>query len=98
MTVTEIEAQEAEDVALVLRINGREYEATDLTLNEVEEVEDLCGGISLEMLDLARAKTLKAVVYVLLKRDDPTVTLEQAGEVKFKGLVGVKGEPFDDPA
>lgn len=86
------------DGAFVLRINGREYEAVDLTLDEVEEVEDLCGGVSLETVDLGRAKTLKAFVWVILKREDPTVTMEDVGNLKFKGLVGTKGQPLADRA
>lgn len=87
-----VEELEREDIGLVLSINGKEYDATDLTLNEVEAVEDLCGGVSLEQLDLGRAKVLKAIVFVLLKRDDPEITLDQAGDIRLKGLIG----PGDD--
>lgn len=76
------------DGRFVLRINGREYDALDLTLNEVEEVEDLNGGAALLELDITRPKVLKAFVYVLLKRDDPTVTLAQAGEMKMRAVLG----------
>ncbi len=76
------------DDGFVLKINGKEYDATDLTLNEVETIEDLCGGVSLDSLDLGRAKTLKAIVFVLLRRDEPEITLEDAGNVKLSGLLG----------
>ena len=78
----------AQEDGFVLKINGREYDATDLTLNEVEQIEDLNGGVSLDQLDLGRAKTLKAIVYVLLRRDDPEITLQDAGNVKLSGLLG----------
>ncbi len=76
------------DKGFVLRIKGKEYDATDLTLNEGEQVEDLCGDTSLEFLDLGRPKTLHAIVHVLLKRDDPDITWEQSGELKMRGILG----------
>ncbi len=82
------EAEPETDDGFVLKINGKEYDATDLTLNEVETIEDLCGGVSLDSLDLGRAKTLKAIVFVLLRRDEPEITLEDAGNVKLSGLLG----------
>jgi hypothetical protein len=86
--LAEAPAEVEPDEGFVLRINGREYDATDLTLNEVETIEDLCGGVSLDNLDLGRAKTLKAIVFVLLRRDEPDMTLEDAGNVKLSGLLG----------
>ncbi len=80
------------DEGFVLKIKGKAYDATDLTLNEVEQIEDLCGGASLDTLDLGRAKTLKAIVYVLLRRDEPDITLEQAGNIKLSGLLGADPE------
>ncbi len=83
---------EQQDEGFVLKIKGKAYDATDLTLNEVEQIEDLCGGASLDTLDLGRAKTLKAIVYVLLRRDEPEITLEQAGNIKLSGLLGADPE------
>ncbi len=80
------------DEGFVLRINGKPYDATDLTLNEVEQIEDLCGGVSLDNLDLGRAKTLKAIVFVLMRRDEPEITLEEAGQIKLNGLLGGNAE------
>lgn len=77
-----------------LRIDGRSYDAAELTLNEIEEIEDLCGGVSIEELDLGRARHLKRIVYVLRKRDNPEITLEEAGDVQLKGLVSAE-EPVD---
>ena len=84
----EFDHTKEQDEGFVLKINGKEYDATDLTLNEVEQIEDLNGGVSLDQLDLGRAKTLKAIVYVLLRRDNPEITLEDAGNVKLSGLFG----------
>lgn len=75
------------DDGLLLYIDGRAYDATDLTLNEVEEIEDACGGVALEELDLGRAKVLKAIIYTLLKRDDPSVTMQRVGDLKLRTLL-----------
>lgn len=75
------------DQGFMLQIEGKEYDATDLTLDEVEEIEDACGGVSLEQLDLGRAKVLKAIVYTLLKRDNPDVTMETVGKIRLKTLL-----------
>ncbi len=84
------------DKGFFLRINGREYDATDFTLNEVEEIEDMCGGGAMVDLDFSRPKTLKAIVFVILRREDPNVTLEQAGNVRYKGLL--PEDPTDEDA
>jgi len=69
----------------ILRIEGRDYDATDLTLDEVEEIEETI-GVSLEEIDIGRAKVLKAIVYTLLKRDDPEVTMETVGKIRMRSL------------
>jgi len=86
----------SEDPGFLLHIEGREYDATDLTLDEVEEIEDACGDISLENLDIGRAKVLKAIVFTLLKRDDPDVTMERVGQIRLRALL--RGEPDDGAA
>jgi hypothetical protein len=68
-----------------IRINGKDYNAEDLTLAEVEELEEACGG-PLEDLDFRRAKVIKQVVYTLLKRDNPEVTLEEVGAIQIVSL------------
>ena len=68
-----------------IRINGKTYDADDLTLDEVEQIEEACGG-SLEELDLRRAKVIKQVVFALMRRDNPELTLEQVGQIQVKTL------------
>lgn len=76
-----------DETGLLLYVDGRPYDATDLTLNEVEEIEESCGGVALEHLDLGRARVLKAIVYTLLKRDEPDVTMERVGALKLRALL-----------
>jgi hypothetical protein len=60
----------------------------DLTLDEVEEVEELMG----EPIDTLfspgrrRAAALKAVLLVIRRRDDPEATLASVGSVKLSEL------------
>lgn len=52
-----------------------------LTLDEVETIENLT-GVSIEKLadDKApKGKNLKALIFVLMRRNDPSFTMEQAG-------------------
>lgn len=76
-----------DDTGLLLYVDGRPYDATDLTLDEVEEIEEGCGGVALEHLDLGRAKVLKQIVFTLLKRDEPDVTMERVGKLKLRTLL-----------
>lgn len=55
----------------------------DLTLNERIMVEDVCGGVAFEVLrDEGRSTFLRAVAWVLNRRVDPRMTLEEAGEIR----------------
>ncbi len=79
--------EQKDDASPLLRINGTDYDLTDLTLNEEEEVETLCGGEKeLWELNLNDRRTLKALSFVFLKRTDPDLTFAQAGNVKRKGI------------
>lgn len=83
----------APETGLLLWIDGKPYNATDLTLDEVEEIENACGGVALEELDFARARVLKAVVFTLLKRDDPDVTMERVGRIRLRTLLREPEDP-----
>lgn len=72
-----------------------EIDVTDLTLDEIEEVEDIIGFPFDQAFspDRPKAKTLKALAYVTMKRTDPSFTLERTGE-----LVVRQKEPDPTPA
>lgn len=61
----------------------------DLTLDEVEEVESIIGGdIGLAFSEgKPKAKAIKAVVFVTLRRTNPEITLEEVGQMKLSALV-----------
>jgi hypothetical protein len=55
----------------------------DLTLNERIAIEDVCGGVPFEVLrDEGRSTFLRAVAWVVGRRHDPRLTLDQAGELR----------------
>jgi len=53
-----------------------------LTLDEIETIENLT-GISIDKLgedSTPKGKNLKAIIYVMKKREDASFTIEQAGK------------------
>lgn len=63
-------------------INNKAYDLDDLTLDEVETIEDLCGGLSFNELNFGSAKTMKAMAFTLMRRDQPDLQMEDVGRVK----------------
>lgn len=65
-----------------------DWTGADLTLNERIEIEDLHGGRRFEdVRDEGRSTYYRALAWVLCRRTDPRLTLEEAGElhVRFEG-------------
>ena len=70
----------------LLRIDGKDYDLEELTLDEVEQIEEaLDAGIA--DLDLRRAKVIKQIVFTLMRRDNPDLTLADVGAIKMTSLV-----------
>ena len=44
----------------LIHINGKSYDVADLTLNEAADVEDLCGGSSMDQLQFGSATTRRS--------------------------------------
>jgi hypothetical protein len=65
-----------------LAIDGAEFDIGDLDLDDIEFIEDYTGS-SFGDLDWTRAKTLKAVAFVVLRRQRPEFTIEDAGKIKL---------------
>lgn len=66
-----------------------EFDPEDLTLDEVEELEQLLGGVGLDsMLDGSGPKgpALKAIMFVLVRRQRPEVTMADIGRMKLKAI------------
>lgn len=78
-------------------INGTKYDLDDTTLDEMEEIEELAGGIPFGELNYRATKTMKAIAYVLLKRTDPEMAFEEVGKVKITSLLPPDEEMPDLP-
>lgn len=62
-----------------------DFTGEGLTLNERIAVEDACGGRPFEVVrDEGRSTFFRAVAWVLGRRQDPRLTLEEAGELKVR--------------
>ncbi len=80
---------EAEDDGFILKINDQDYDVMGLDLNEVEALEDLLGGKTMDEMNWRSAKTLKAAAFVFLRRKNPEITIDEAAAgIKFVGMVG----------
>jgi hypothetical protein len=59
------------------------FDFETLTLDEVETIELMTGSSIDQLMDAgqAKGKALKAIIYVIKKRQDPSFTIEQAGKI-----------------
>lgn len=70
----------------IFKINGVTYDLDDLTLDEIELIEETAGGIPFSEVNYGSAKGMKAFAFALMKRNDPNITLEDVGKVKIVGF------------
>lgn len=64
---------------------SKSFDFESLTLDEVETIE-LITGASIDQIMEAKSpkgKALKAIIFVIKKREDPNFTLEQVGNFKM---------------
>lgn len=59
------------------------FDFESLTLDEVETIEMITGSSIDQIMDKGqpKGKALKAIVFIMTRRTDPTFTLEQAGKL-----------------
>lgn len=71
-----------------ITINGKQYtlDPDDLELGEVELLEEEM-DCALDKIDFGRAKAMRVLVFILLKREDPEYTMEQASKLKLGSFV-----------
>ena len=79
-----------------LTIDGKAYTLDDLTLGELEALEDHM-GLPISQVDLNSARAMRFLVWLLKHREDPGFTMERAGEVKITDLIS-EGEDENPPA
>lgn len=75
-----------------------EINLNDLTVGDLEQIEDIAGVTAGQMFSGGgfSAKAIKAIVYVVHKKDDPSFTLDDAANVKFTDVgISDKADPTD---
>lgn len=65
-----------------------EFNLNDLTIGEIEEIEDLTGLPFTGLLNEGQpmGRVLRAVAYVAKRRENPDFTFEDAGKLKFRAV------------
>ncbi len=81
----------------IFKINGVEYDLDDLTLDEVELIEEMAGGVPFSEVNYGSAKGMKAFAFALMRRNDPDITLDDVGKVKIVGFASPDEEMPDLP-
>ena len=72
---------------VIFQVNGKDYDITDLTGDEVEQIEEEFDCAFAE-LDFGRAKVRRFVLFPLLKRYDPDLTMDDMKAMKvLKDLI-----------
>jgi hypothetical protein len=73
------------------RVEGVEYDISDLTWDEVEQIEEQFDSAFAE-LDFGRSKVMRAIVLALIRHTRPDATAEELGKVKIlKSMVVENG-------
>ncbi len=65
------------------KISDVEYDLDDLTLDEIELIEDTAGGVPFSEINYGSAKGMKAFAYVLMRRGNAEITMEEVGKTKI---------------
>jgi hypothetical protein len=61
-------------------------EGLKLTLDEIEEIEDILDVPASQWENARQGKMMKAMIFVLRRRSDPTVTMEDVGKLYVTDL------------
>ena len=71
----------------IYKIDGVQYDLDDMTLDEMEAIEEACGGTPFGELNFGSAKTMKAIALTLIRRSNPDATIESIGSTKMIDLI-----------
>jgi hypothetical protein len=76
-----------DDKTLRFTIDGKAYSVDfdDLELGEVEIIEEACDA-PLALIDFRRVKAIRGVVFMLMRRDDPDVTMAEVASIKLSAI------------
>lgn len=80
------------------------FDPESLTIGQIEQLEDIAGTSLSDLVNQLqagqyKAKTIKAIVFLLMSADDPNFTLEDASKMKLSTLLeGLDLPPAAAPA
>lgn len=73
------------------RVENTEYDISDLTWDEVEELEEQF-DTSFADLDFGRSKVMRAIVLTLMRHADPKLKREDLGQIRIlKSMLAQNG-------
>lgn len=73
------------------RVEGVEYEISDLTWDEIEEIEEQF-DCAFADLDFGRAKVMRAIILALMRHTDPDAKREDLGQIRIlKSMLAQNG-------
>jgi hypothetical protein len=77
-----------------------QFDFEGLTLNEVETIEQLT-GVSIDQVaadGALKGRNLKAIIFVMKRRDNPNFTIDEAGNFSIKEAMALFGgkDPKDE--
>lgn len=84
----------------MIEIDLDNIDMNDLTLDELDTIETVC-GVTLDQLGQPgqpQAKMIKAIVWVLARRQNPELTLDEVGELRLGDLNLTQGDLADPKA
>lgn len=79
------QAKKEEDNAAKITVDGVSYKLGDLTLGELEELEEHV-GLPMDMLSWGSAKVISFVVWLVRRRADPGYSLDDAKNIKIDAV------------
>lgn len=73
-------------------------DVNQLTVGDVEDIEDICGKPFEELnFDNPSAKLMKAIIFITGRRDNPEFTLDDARRVRLADVTLKESEPDPTP-
>lgn len=72
----------SDDTGITVSAEGEVYEIADLTWDECEELEDIY-DCSFGNLDFGRLSVRRKIVWLFMRRKDPSVKLEDLGQIRI---------------
>lgn len=73
-----------------IKLKASDLDPSELSLGELDEIEDITGHPVDTTQENPPAKFLIAMIYVVAKRTNPDITLDDVRDIKFADLAKIK--------